>query len=152
MCVSNLQTAADVGSHPDKLLACLKINGKSITFQLDYGAACNVLRRKDLPENAECHPTNKYLRMYDGKLMKPLGKLCATVVNPANGSSYEEEFIVVEGCPISLLGSAACLAMKLLQLRTENVLTVRSADCVTRGLTKQQIVDKFSHLFDNNLG
>ena len=152
VCVSNLQTAADVGSHPDKLLACLKISGKSITFQLDCGAACNVLRRKDLPENAECHPTNKYLRMYDGTLMKPLGKLCATVVNPANGSSYEEEFIVVEGCPISLLGSAACLTMKLLQLRTENVLTVRSADCVTRGLTKQQIVDKFSHLFDNKLG
>ena len=152
VCVSNLQTTADVGSHPDKLLACLKINGKSITFQLDCGAACKVLRRKDLPENAECHPTNKYLRMYDGTLMKPLGKLCATVVNPANGSSYEEEFIVVVGCPISLLGSAACLAMNLLQLRRENVLTVRSADCVTRGLTKQQIVNNFSHLFDNKLG
>ena len=126
------------------------VNGNGVTFQLDCGAACNVLRQQDLPRNAECRPTERYLRMYDGALMKPLGTFHGTVVNSANGRVYEEDFIVVEGTPTSLLGVKAYLAMELLHFRKENVASVNRMDF--GALTKDQILQKFEHLFDSNLG
>ena len=88
--------------------------------------------------------------MYDGTLMKPLGTFHGTVVNPANGRVYEEDFIVVERTPTSLLGVQACLAMELLHFRKENVASVNRMDF--GALTKDQIRQKFEHLFDSNLG
>ena len=88
--------------------------------------------------------------MYDGTLMKPLGIFHGTVVNPANGRMYEENFIVVEGTPTSLLGVKACLAMELLHFRKENVASVNRMDF--GALTKDQILQKFQDLFGSGLG
>ena len=150
VCVSSIQTASGSHSYPGKLLAHLNVNGSGVTFQLDCGAACNVLRQQDLPRNAECQPTERYLRINDGTLLKPLGTFHGTVVNPANGRMYEEDFIVVKGTPTSLLGVKPCLAMELLHFRKENVASVNRMDF--GALTKDQILQKFEHLFDSNLG
>ena len=66
------------------------------------------------------------------------------------GRVYEEDFIVVEGTPTSLLGVKAYLAMELLHFRKENVASVNRMDF--GALTKDQILQKFEHLFDSNLG
>ena len=86
--------------------------------------------------------------MYDGTLMKSLGTFHGTVVNPANGRVYEEDFVVVQGTPTSL-GVKACLAMELLHFRKENVASARMD---FGALTKDQILRKFERLFDSNLG
>ena len=62
----------------------------------------------------------------------------------------EEDFIVVKGTPTSLLGVKACLAMELLHFRKENVASVNRMDF--GALTKDQILQKFEHLFDSNFG
>ena len=135
------------------MLALLKINGRTVRFQLDCGAECNIIRQEDLPPNASLANTTKLLRMHDGSIMRPTGLFRGTVVNPKNSQEYKEDFIVVLGGGISLLGAKTCMRMDLLRVQNENIVQVHSsAEVSSTTLTKELVLSQFADLFDDKLG
>ena len=45
------------------------------------------------------NPTTQRLRLYDGTLVTPVGKICTRAENPNTGQMYDCDFIVVKYVP-----------------------------------------------------
>ena len=56
------------------ILATMKVEGKPVRFQVDSGATCNILTRKDLQSNCKIERTEHRLTMYNRTDMKVTGK------------------------------------------------------------------------------
>ena len=80
----------------------LVLRDQEVSFQLDSGAACNVLRKGDLPNNSRVLPTNKVLKVYNGAVVVPLGIYKGTLTNNKTGMTLEQEFVLVESAGISV--------------------------------------------------
>ena len=99
----------------------LDLDGRPVKFQLDTGAACNVLRQCDLPKTAALEETQKVLHVYNGETIRPLGVFKGTLRNTRTGKARQQEFYVVPKAGISLLGLETCQAMTLLTVHYENL-------------------------------
>ena len=128
----------------------LQLDNKWVAFQLDTGAACNVLRSDDLPQNAQLKPTNRLLRVYNGETVKPLGCFEGILKNPRTGRTSLQDFYVIEKAAISLLGLFTCQEMKLLTVHYENLSVVQKTQ--PRMLTKEVLLDQYSDVFSDCLG
>ena len=56
------------------ILATMKVEGKHVRFQVDSGATCNILTRKDLQSNCKIERTEHRLTMYNRRDVKVTGK------------------------------------------------------------------------------
>ena len=74
----------------------MKVEGQSFRFQVDSGATCNVISRRDLRKNCRIVKSKQILNMINGTQMKSLGKCFINLVNPKNVEEYKTEFVVVE--------------------------------------------------------
>ena len=72
-----------------KILARMKVEGQSIRFQVDSGATCNVISRRDLPKNCRIVKSKQILNMFNGTQMKSLGKCFINLVNPKSSLWYK---------------------------------------------------------------
>ena len=102
----------------------LVLRDQEVRFQLDSGAACNVLRKGDLPSNSRVLPTNTRLKVYNGAVVVPLGIYKGTLTTKKTGMRLEQEF-VVESAGISLLRLEACQKLKLMSVNDMNFAALR---------------------------
>jgi hypothetical protein len=131
-----------------KIFATMKLAGQSIRFQVDSGATCNVICRRDLPKNCRVERSKKVLHMFNGTQMVSRGKCLVNMVNPKNGTVYETEFVVVEEECNPLLGSKTVQQMDLVEVKYENIAMVReNADREQMGLTMHQISQEYEDIF-----
>lgn len=107
--------------YPDRVFAQMEIGGKTVSFQLDLGATCNVIRKQDVPSDATLQKTNQVLSVYNKDRIHPLGKCMVNLMNPKTKKTYKEQFVVVEDTFASLLGAATIQQMGLVNVRHEQI-------------------------------
>uniref|UniRef100_A0A3P9JTB0 ribonuclease H n=1 Tax=Oryzias latipes TaxID=8090 RepID=A0A3P9JTB0_ORYLA len=111
-----------VGKKKEQLFAGMMIDNSLVQFQIDCGATCNVIPINLLNPNVKMEHTDKVLVMYNKSKLCPLGKCKVKMVNPKNNKKYKVEFQVVgEDCKTLLLGRSASEAMKLIQVKYDNI-------------------------------
>ena len=134
-----------MSKHPfkSKILATMEVEGKPVRFQVDSGATCNIIPRKDLPSNCKIGETEHRLTMYNGTDMKVTGKCLVHLVNPKNGKKYQAEFIIVDEDTTPLLGSRTVQQMNLVKVQYENIAVVQQP----KELTKQELVKEYEDVF-----
>ncbi|CAI5678464.1 unnamed protein product [Oreochromis niloticus] len=116
----------------EQLFAGMMIGNSLVKFQVDCGATCNVIPINLLNPNIKMEHTDKVLVMYNKSRLCPLGKCNVKLTNPRNNKKYRVEFQVVEeDCKTPLLGRTASEAMKLIQVRYDNICALDSS--VTTG-------------------
>ena len=124
-----------------KILTRLELEGgfsrcKLVTFQVDTGATCNVLRAQDLPNDVTLKSQeSSCLSFFNGTQKDSLGTCEITVKNPANGREYRQLFQVVDFGTVSLLGAQAAQKLELLSVIQENIFSVEAPNqTLSRGL------------------
>ena len=56
---------------PCKIHRIMKVEGRSVKFQLDTGVTCNILSQSDLPPHVTIQPTQQKLSLFDSSLLHP---------------------------------------------------------------------------------
>jgi hypothetical protein len=122
--ISCIQSVNKVDSEMPKsdneIFAEMKINRYRVKFQVDCGAAVNVLPQKYLGKSNELSKCTKILQMWNGSKIVPVGKCRLHVLNVKNNKKYSVEFIVVEDDLMPLLGAKASLQMNLITVKADN--------------------------------
>ena len=111
----------DGGDVPDKIFTTLKIRDKKIKFQIDTGAQCNVISRKQMKNlNLDKHikSSNLRLKLYDGSIMKTAGK--CSLQCKKNNKTIGIDFIVVNQDTQPIIGLKTALV--------ENFITVQDVN------------------------
>lgn len=137
-----------------KIFATMMLQGgQRIKMLVDSGASCNVIPMKVLPKGTLIKRTDKTLSMYSKSTMNAVGKTTIKITNPKNAESYNVDFIVVQGEYTPLLGLQTAITMKLLKVRTENILQVADQVPVeTTPLTKESVLEEYADVFGDDLG
>ncbi|KAG1688819.1 hypothetical protein GQR58_007942 [Nymphon striatum] len=125
----------------DQILCKMKLNNQSITFQVDTGAAVNLIPLK-YTSNCDIKPTSKMLKLWDDTPIKPLGVTRVSLLNPRTSKKFNVEFVVVEESLTPLLGLRASTAMNLVKINEKQMERVATVS----------VEDSFSDIFDGNLG
>jgi hypothetical protein len=106
---------------PKQLFATMKVNDKvNVKFQLDCGATCKLIPLKDYaramgnPEDVYLHKSNATLTMYNGTIMRPIGKCKLKCTR--GGSQHTLEFEVVDSDVKPLLSAETCQKLQFLQV------------------------------------
>ena len=148
------------GEHPQsKIHATMSVKGgRNMSFQIDTGATCNVIRSKELrgtKYEKKVVATDQVLRMYNSSPLTPAGICHVQLTNPTNGKKYKVKFVVVEDkdANINLLGSRAAQQMNLIQINHENISDqlneVQAVDNQCTGeLTKEEILQRYPDVFE----
>ena len=143
-----------------KIYVPMKIKGgREITFQVDTGATCNVIRSCELlgtKYEKSITSTTQILKMFNSSPLKPIGNCRVQLTNPQNGRKYKVEFTLVrEGdAKVNLIGSAAAQQMALIQVNYENMAVPAEVNVVNKtlprniGITEQQLVSQYRDVFD----
>jgi len=122
-----------------ELYSTMLVNKKSVGFQLDCGASCNVI-----PVSLTLETCSRVLVMYNKSTFTPCGKCTLTVTNPCNRKSYRVEWIVVDkDIHRPILGSKAIQAMELITVQHRNILAVRTSGAWSEEQIKQEYADVF---------
>lgn len=106
----------DCVRYVDTWYEILLIKNKKIKFKLDTGAQINVINEKllhSIDENLRPMKSKIKLQAYFGELAKPVGEIKLPV--NYKGKVYEENFVVIKGSNIPLLGLFSCLRLNLLK-------------------------------------
>lgn len=103
------------------------VGKKTVKFQIDCGATCNIIPIDLVDPNTKIENTKSVLVMYNKSKLKPLGKCKLKLRNPRNQKLYQLEFQVVdkEGT-VPLLGKKASEGMQLIKEHYENIMAIDS--------------------------
>ena len=129
--------------HAKKIFATIDADKSVIKFQLDSGATCNLMPAKLLRDKSKLKATRKVLTMYNKTTVTPLGQCTLELHNPKNKTTYQTEFVVVEGdgC-MPVLGSPTIQEMDLIKIQQHNILSVEATP-VTQELLMRDYPDVF---------
>ncbi|KAK5853431.1 hypothetical protein PBY51_007214 [Eleginops maclovinus] len=160
LCVTEekIETVSSVDSdkrHNTQLFAGMLLGKKTVNFQIDCGATCNIIPIDLLDSNTKIEDTKSVLVMYNKSKLKPLGRYKLKLRNPRNQKLYQLEFQVVdEGGPVPLLGKRASEGMQLIKVYYENIMAIDSIVTAvpevktTRGQwTMEQIQAEYADVF-----
>ena len=140
----------------NKILATMKIGGKSVKMLIDSGASCNVLPIKYLPKGTVVEKSSHTLKMYSKSTVSAVGQEKIPLVNPKNRKSYLIDFTIVDGNFAQLLGLETAQKMKLLVVQTQNILSIRedtsSCDAQKPKFTRDAVMSEYSDVFGEELG
>ena len=140
----------------NKILATMKIGGKSVRMLIDSAASCNVLPIKYLPKGTVVEKSSHTLKMYSKSPMSAVGQAKIPLVNPKNRKSYLIDFTIVDGNFAPLLGLETVQKMKLLVVQTQNILSIRedtsSCDGQKPTFTRAAMMSEYSDVFGEELG
>ncbi|XP_034015876.1 uncharacterized protein LOC117501153 [Thalassophryne amazonica] len=108
--------------HSTQLFAGMLLGNKTVKFQIDSGATCNIIPIDLIDPNTKLEDTKTVLVMYNKSKLKPLGKCKLKLRNPRNQKLYRLEFqLVGEGATGPLLGKRASEDMQLIKVQYENM-------------------------------
>ena len=130
---------ASEANYATLLTATLQVEDQPVRFQLDSGAAVNLLPQRFVT-GAQIQPTTTKLKMWNGALHSPLGKVNCSLTNPATDDVQQVEFVVVHDGMTPLLG------VKTIQLM--NLITVNSENIVQSVKSVPACVSEYSEVFD----
>lgn len=138
-----------------QLFASMLLGNKTVKFQIDSGATCNIIPIDLIDTNTKLEDTKTVLVMYNKSKLKPLGKCKLKLRNPRNQKLYRLEFLVVgEGASGPLLGKRASEGMQLIKVQYENIMAIDSivtASPDTRGQwTMDQIKAEYADVFSGD--
>lgn len=125
------------------LTATLNIEDQSIRFQLDSGAEVNLLPQRFV-DAAQVQHTTTRLRMWNGSLHRPVGKISCSITNPATGEVHDTDFVVVDDSLAPLQGVKSIQSM--------NLLIVNSANIVQSVQTVPVCISEHSEVFEGKPG
>lgn len=135
--------------YPNKLYAMMKLSGeRDVKFQMDCGATVNIIPLsiyRSLVRAPSLQPSDVILRTYDNSLIKVDGKIVCKTINQKNGRKYMVEYQIVGVDHKPILGAKAILAMGLMSINTENVMSVSSKAQVN-------LKEMYPDVFDGKLG
>ena len=148
--IGNIRCINEVhDSESSEIYAEMRIDKKPVRFQLDSGAAVNILPRK-YAGDVQMQKTNKVLQMWNNSRIVPLGKCRKHVRNPENKKLYSVEFIIVKEDLAPLLGLQAVQQMKLITVNSENFKRVAAVKEKRENYLKDPIIAKHAAVFDNS--
>ena len=139
-------------SYPNKLFIHLVLQEKTIRFQVDTGASCDILRVEELRDRTMLQPTRQRLRLYDGTVVAPVGQIRLEVTNPKTKQRYNCEFIVVSGAAVSLVGAKTSLAMGLLKIEYQNIANTDAIESEQVVSTREDVVTRYHDVFSEEVG
>lgn len=121
-----IMVVKDEKHYKKKIVGRFKIKSKSVDMQIDSGATINILPRKMVPEDVVVVHNPKRLNLYgkDASIVS-MGTCNVRVTNPKNRKKYDIEFVVVEQDSMPLLGAETAQAMKLIEVKYENIAVVQ---------------------------
>lgn len=130
------------------IFTTLRINGNELKFQVDSGAAVNVITSKDVrPE--QIVPTRTTLRMWNDSTVTPVGK-CKLDATTKNGKKHKVEFIVVDEELTPLVGRETAEKMGLIVIDYRLVAKVEKGTASVA--TRNDIVKRYPDVFGSALG
>ena len=152
-----IMTVQDPDTYQPCLFTTMKIKGgETSKFQIDTGATCNVIRKKELKGTKyekRIKPAAHVLKMYKSSL-SPVGKCKIQVQDVTTKKKFKVPFTVVDDHHVknNLLGSRAVQQMKLIRVVTTNHIHQVNNDHM--GLTMAEIEETYHDLFEGqgNLG
>ncbi|XP_064629251.1 uncharacterized protein K02A2.6-like [Lineus longissimus] len=116
---------------------------KRVKFQLDSGAAVNILPAKHVNSSIKLQKCNKVLQMWNGARLVPQGKCRMHVRNPKNRKLYSIEFVIVKEDFVPLLGLSAVEHMKLIVVNQGNFKRVNTAKALN-----DPVLEGYADVFD----
>ena len=138
----------------DKVFAHLLLGGDHLQkFQLDTGATANIIplhvykKTCNDPKLKKLKPSATSLVMFNKSTTKPAGKATINVMNPKTGLSYSVEFLVVREDFSSLLGSKTVQQMDLIQIKEENIASVKTDETDNVLRSEEEIRTGFTDVF-----
>ena len=114
----------------------LKINGKSLTFNLDTGADTNVMpltMYNSLNSDSTLQDSPVTLVSFDNSRIKPVGQVCLKAECAENGKNVKLNFHVTDHSDTAVLGKKACAELNLVQrinvsnIKTKTVVSDKTA-------------------------
>ncbi|XP_040356411.1 uncharacterized protein K02A2.6-like [Ixodes scapularis] len=132
---------------PSPLFATLNLNQEGIRFQVDSGAAVNVITKRNVSPD-QIMPTSTTLRMWNGTKVVPYGKARLNVTT-ANGHKHIVDFVVVRDDLRPLIGRKTAEQMGLI---TVNYSLVASISAAGAQGALEQIMERHSDVFGQSLG
>ena len=105
-----------VNSLNDEWSVNSKINDRSINFQIDTGARCNVMSQdnfRSLGIKTALKPTSTKLTSFSGHKLKPTG--IVQLPCKIQGNNFDIDFYIVDSSVPSVLGSSTCRDIGLIQ-------------------------------------
>ena len=124
------------------LWAELLVCGKRRRFQVDSGAAVNIIYI-DFVDGKNFQTSTARLRMWNGTLTRPRGKVRLTVINPKNKQELELDFFVVEAETTPILGLQAIQELNFISV---------NHDYFVHMLEPATAFEKYASVFDSELG
>ena len=88
----------------------MNIEDKSVKFQLDSGATCNVILKRYAPVTIEIESTTQVLTMFNRTKLHAMEKTLVKMTNPKN-SKRVHCFVIDDHNIVPILGSAAAQQM-----------------------------------------
>jgi hypothetical protein len=131
-------------SNKTLLYAEMVVKGKPTKFQLDSGAAVNLINKKLVDEN-DIIPTQKTLVMWNQAETKPVGEAMVKIHNPKNKTYYDVNFVVVNETLMPILGAVAVQKMQLIRVNTENFHQVAA-------VKTNNVIEEYADVFNEDLG
>ncbi len=112
--------------YKSRILAVMNIKGgREMSFQVDTGATCNMIKRNELvgiKYMKKVKRTKQVLKMYNSSTLKPIGQCMVQLRNPETHKKYKVKFTVINGeNRTNLLGSRAAQQMGLVNVNYDNM-------------------------------
>lgn len=138
---------------PNAIFAEMHVGGKSIKFQLDTGAAVNILPLSAVPAETTLRPSTHVLKTYDGSTLLPKGAADVRMDNPMTQCRHLVPFEIVDGNVVPLLGANAVQKLNLVTVNERNFKRIAAVSSVPRRLTsKSETVKQYASVFKDTIG
>ncbi|CAH8611169.1 unnamed protein product [Dicrocoelium dendriticum] len=125
------------------VFATLLVRGQPVLFQLDSGAAVNILPEKYC-KGVRCEETQKCLKMWNRSRLQPKGIVILETVNPKEGTEHPLEFLIVSEDLMPILGIDSIQRFGFVSFNHERF--IHACDI------EADIFDKYSSVFDGGVG
>ena len=114
----------DSNCNPLSLYTQMLVSGKAVKFQLDSGAAVNVLALSVLAPGTKVKPSRKSLKTHDDSTLSTKGTAQVNLINPQTQPHHEITFEIVQNSCMPLLGAQVVQELKLLAVNKQNFVHV----------------------------
>jgi len=147
--------------NPHAIYAEMQLCGKSVKFQLDTGAAVNILPLATLPPGSTLMPSSQVLKTYDGTNLHTKGTTEVTLMNPSTQKRHQVSFEVVDGNHMPLLGAQAVQNLDLVTVNEHNFRRIAAVATETleggsppapMPTTRSEIMEQYSAVFEDTVG
>ena len=138
--------------NPHAIYAEMVVGGKAVKFQLDSGAACNLLPLSALPQGTSLQPSGKVLKTYNGATLATHGTAEVTLINLVTQQHHRVPFEALRGHHMPLLGVKAAQDLDLLTVNNNNFKRITSASAQPIPSTKHAILENYATVFADIVG